>query len=156
MVSLHDTAQFAGIDAVFLEKDIGPLADDPFDIVMGGTEELLHQGLAGVGERAVTDIVEESGSDHERPVFVRKPEAAGCHVCKEHGAERVLEPRVVGAGIHQKGKTELPDIAEALQRQGIKQGECKVLHFYITVDRVLDDFHKFTKESSYTWHKSIE
>jgi hypothetical protein len=24
------------------------------------------------------------------------------------------------------------------------------------VDRVLDDFHKFTKESSYTWHKSIE
>jgi hypothetical protein len=63
---------------------------------------------------------------------------------------------VVGAGIHQKGKTELPDIAEALQRQGIKQGECKVLHFYITVDRVLDDFHKFTKESSYTWHKSIE
>jgi hypothetical protein len=24
------------------------------------------------------------------------------------------------------------------------------------MDRVLDNFHKFTKESSYTWHKSIE
>jgi hypothetical protein len=24
------------------------------------------------------------------------------------------------------------------------------------VDRVLDNFHRFTKESSYTWHKCIE
>jgi hypothetical protein len=123
---------------------------------MGHVKELLHQGLAGMGERAVTNVMEEPGSDHERAVFIRKPEAAGCHVCKEHGAERVLEPRVVGTGIHEIGKTELPDIAEALQRGGVEQGERKVLDFNVTVDRVLDDFHRFTKESSYTWHKSIE
>jgi hypothetical protein len=63
---------------------------------------------------------------------------------------------VVGAGIHQKGKTELPDITEPLQGGRIKQGEGKVLHFNVTVDRVLDDFHRFTKESSYIEHKSIE
>ena len=54
----------------------------------------------------------------------------------------------------------MPDVAEALQRGEIEQGERKVLHFNITMDRVLDNFHRFfhrfTKESSYTWHKSIE
>ena len=87
----------------------------------------------------MADIVEEPGSDHERPVLLGKAEAAGCHIRKEHGAKRVLEPRVVGPGIHEVGKTELPDVAEALQRRGVKQGKRKVLHFNIAVDRVLDD-----------------
>ena len=107
-------------------------------------------------ERAVADIMEEPGRDHERAVIIGKPEAAGRNIRKEHGAKRVLEPRMVGPGVHQIGKTELPDIAEALQRRGIKEGQCKILHFNIPMDRVLDDFHRFTKESSYTWHKSIE
>jgi hypothetical protein len=68
----------------------------------------------------------------------------------------MLKPRVVGAGINKVGKTELPDVAEALERRGVEKGKRKILHFDITVDRVLDDFHRFTKESSYTWHKSIE
>jgi hypothetical protein len=63
---------------------------------------------------------------------------------------------VVGPGIDEIGEPELPDVAEALERQRVKQGKRKVLHFNITMDRVLDNFHKFTKESSYTWHKSIE
>jgi hypothetical protein len=109
-----------------------------------------------MGERAVTNVMEEPGSDHERTVFVRKPETTGCHVSKEHGTERVLEPRMVGTGIYQIGKAELPDVAEALQRGGVEQSKRKVLHFYVTVDRVLDYFHRFTKESSNTWHKSIE
>jgi hypothetical protein len=126
------------------------------NIIMGHVEELLYQGLAGMGERAVTNVMEEPGSDHESAILVRKAETAGCHVSKEHGAEGVLEPRVVGTGIHEIGKTELPDVTEALQRGGVKQGEKKVLDFYVTVDRVLDNFHRFTKESSYTSHKSIE
>ena len=71
--------------------------------------------------------------------FSSEAEAAGCHIRKEHGAQRVLEPRVVGPGVHEVGKTELPDVAEALQRRGIEQGKRKVLHFNITMDRVLDD-----------------
>jgi hypothetical protein len=109
-----------------------------------------------MGERAVADIVEEPCSDHECAVTVRKPEATGCNVGKKHGAQRMLKPRMVGTGINQVGKTELPDVAEALERRGIQESEREVLHFDITVDRVLDDFHRFTKESSYTWHKSIE
>jgi hypothetical protein len=126
------------------------------NIIMGHVEELLYQGLAGMGERAVTNVMKEPGSDHESAILVRKAETAGCRVGKEHGAEGVLEPRVVGTGIHEIGKTELPDVTEALQRGGVKQGEKKVLDFYVTVDRVLDNFHSFTKESSYTSHKSIE
>jgi hypothetical protein len=125
-------------------------------MVMGHVKELFHQGFAGMGERAMTDIVEEPGCDHERAVFFGKPETTGCNIGKEHGAERVLKPRMVGTGIHKIGKTELPDIAEALQWRGVQEGKRKVLHFYIPMDRVLDDLHRFTKESSYTWHKSIE
>jgi hypothetical protein len=104
----------------------------------------------------MTDIVEEPGSHDEYAVVLRKPEAAGCHVSKEHGAKRVLEPRVVRPGIHQIGKPELPYIAEALQMRGVQEGERKVFHFNVAMDRVLDNFHRFTKESSYTSHKSIE
>jgi hypothetical protein len=46
---------------------------------------------------------------------------------------------VVGPGIHEVGKTELADIAKALQQRGIKEGKREVLHFNITMDRVLDD-----------------
>ena len=42
VVSLHDTAQFIGTDAIFFEKSAGPLADNGCDIVMGHMEELLH------------------------------------------------------------------------------------------------------------------
>jgi hypothetical protein len=156
VLSLHELTKFFRIDTGFLEQRAGPMADDPSYIIVSCVEELFHQGFAGMGERAMADIMEEPGSDHKHAVYFRKPEAAGCHVREEHGSERVLEPRVVGTGIHQKGKTELPDITEPLQGGRIKQGEGKVLHFNVTVDRVLDDFHRFTKESSYIEHKSIE
>ena len=68
----------------------------------------------------------------------------------------MLEPCMVGTRIDEIGKTELFDIAEALEYRGIEQGKCKILHFNIAMDRVLDDLHRFTKESSYTSHKSIE
>jgi hypothetical protein len=123
---------------------------------MGRVEELFHQGLAGMGERPVADVMEEPGRNHERTVFFGKPEAAGCHIRKEHSAKRMLEPRVISPRVYEIGKTELPDITESLEGEGIEQGKCKILDFNVTVDRVLDDLHRFTKESSYTWHKSIE
>jgi len=51
----------------------------------------------------------------------------------------MLEPRVVGTGIHEIGKTELPDVAEALQRRRIEQGKRKLLHINIAMDRVFYD-----------------
>jgi hypothetical protein len=63
---------------------------------------------------------------------------------------------MVGTRVHKIRKTELPDVAETLQDRGIEQGKRKLLHLYIAMDRVFDYFHRFTKESSYTWHKSIE
>jgi len=68
----------------------------------------------------------------------------------------MLESCMGCPGVNEIGKAKLPDIAEALQRWGVEEGEEKVLHFNIPVDRILDNFHRFTKESSYTWHKSIE
>jgi hypothetical protein len=109
-----------------------------------------------MGKRAMADIMEETGSDNEGTVSIGKPEAAGCHIRKEHSAKRMLEPRVISPRVYEIGKTELPDITESLEGEGIEQGKCKILDFNVTVDRVLDDLHRFTKESSYTWHKSIE
>lgn len=62
---------------------------------------------------------------------------------------------MIGTGIDKIGKTKLPYVAEALQRGRVEQDKRKVLHFNVTVDRVLDDFHRCTKESSYTRDKSI-
>jgi UDP-N-acetylmuramate-alanine ligase len=107
---------------------------------MGHVQELVRQGFTGMGKRAVADIVKESGSDYERAIVVRKPEASGSNICKEHGAKRVLEPRVVRSRIDKIRKPELPDIAEALQRRGIEQGERKVLYLNVPVDRIFDDF----------------
>jgi len=88
----------------------------------------------------VADIVKESGSDHERAIGVRKPEAAGCNIRKEHGAKRVFEPRVVSSGVDKIRKPKLPDIAKALQRRGIEEGERKLLYLNVPVDRIFDDF----------------
>ena len=115
MLSSHYLAEFSGTDAVFFDQCTGLRTDDPFDIIMGGVEELLHQGLAGVGERAMADIMEEAGGDDESTVLVGKTETAGCNVGKEHGTKRVFEPRVIGPGIDEIGKTELPDVAQTLQ-----------------------------------------
>ena len=63
---------------------------------------------------------------------------------------------MIGTRIHKIRKTELLDVAETLQGRGIEQGKRKLLHFNIAMDRIFDNFHRFTKESSYTSHKSIE
>jgi hypothetical protein len=68
----------------------------------------------------------------------------------------MLEPGMVCAGIDKVGKPQLADIPEPLQCRGIEEGKSKVLEFDIAVDRVLDDLQEITKESSYTWDKSIE
>jgi hypothetical protein len=56
----------------------------------------------------------------------------------------MFKARVVCTGIYEIRETELPYVAETLERGGIEQGEGEILHFNIAVDRVLDDLHKFT------------
>jgi hypothetical protein len=52
---------------------------------------------------------------------------------------------MVGTGVYKVRKTELLDVAEALERRGIEQGKCKILHLDIAMDRVFYDLHGFTK-----------
>jgi len=69
----------------------------------------------------------------------------------------VLEPGVVGPRVNEIRKPQLLDVPEPLESRGVQQGECKILDFDVPMDRVLDDLqNQFTKESSYTSHKSIE
>jgi LPPG:FO 2-phospho-L-lactate transferase len=103
----------------------------------------------------MSDIMEEGGGSNKGTLLIGETESPAGNIGQEHRPKRVFETGVVGAGIHKIGETELPDIAETLERGGIEQGKGKILHLNITMDRVLDDLHKFTKESSYTWHKSI-
>jgi hypothetical protein len=90
------------------------------------------------------DIVEECRRSDQRVFIVGKPEPAAGNIGKEHGPKRVFEPRVVCAGIHKIREAELPNVAETLEYGGIEQGEREILNFNVTVDRVLDDLHKFT------------
>jgi hypothetical protein len=68
----------------------------------------------------------------------------------------MFKPGVVRAWVNEVGETQLADIPEPLERGSIQKRQDEILHFNITMDRVLDDLHGFTKESSYTSHKSIE
>jgi len=47
--------------------------------------------------------------------------------------------------IHKIRKTELFNIAEALESRGIKQSYCKILDLNVSMDRVFDYLHDFTK-----------
>jgi hypothetical protein len=91
------------------------------------------------------DVMKERSGDNKHAVFIRMSEPPACNVGKEHGTERMFEPCVIGARIYEVRKSKLFDIAESLKRRGVQQGEQKILHFNISMDRVLDDLHKFTK-----------
>jgi hypothetical protein len=87
---------------------------------------------------------------------IGKPEPARSNISEKHGTERVFKARMVGSRIHQIRKTELFYVAEALEYRRIEQGKCKILHLDVAMNRVFYYLHGFTKESSYTSHKSIE
>jgi hypothetical protein len=52
---------------------------------------------------------------------------------------------MIGAGIYKIRKTELFNVAEALERWRIEQGKRKIIHLDIAMDRVFYDLHGFTK-----------
>ena len=54
-------------------------------------------------------------------------------------AERVLEPGVGGAGIDEEGVTELPDVAEALERRRVQGLERRRVEPDVVPERVADD-----------------
>jgi hypothetical protein len=111
-----------------------------FNIVMGAVEELFHERFTCMRERAMADIVEEGCRGDQRALLIGESEPPAGDIGKEHGTQRVLEPRVIGTRIDKVRKTELLDVAEALQGRGIQQGKRKLLHFNIAMDRVLDYF----------------
>lgn len=92
-----------------------------------------------MGERPVADIMEEGRGNNERALVFGELEPAARDIRKEHSAKGVFKPRMVGARIYEVGKTELPDVAEALQHGGVEQPEREIFHLDITMDRVLDD-----------------
>lgn len=140
VLSPHNTAQLSRIDTMVPESGSGiTRTHDPPDIIVPRTEVLFHQRLACMRERAVPDIMEESGRNHERPFLPWKAKPPGRHIGKEHGTKGMLKARVVRPGVHEVRKPELPDIAESLERGGVEQGEGEILHFHVPVDRVLDD-----------------
>jgi hypothetical protein len=52
---------------------------------------------------------------------------------------------MICAGVDKIRKTELFNVAEALEYRRIQQGECKILYLDIAMDRVFDDLHRCTK-----------
>jgi hypothetical protein len=46
------------------------------DVIMGAVQEFLHKRFARVGERPMTDIMEECGGDYQGAFIIRKSEAA--------------------------------------------------------------------------------
>jgi hypothetical protein len=143
--SLYNLTDLRGIEPGHTDSAPHLLLKDLVNVIVGPLEVLLHERFARVRERAVTDIMEESGSDHEHAFFIGKPEPPGRNIGEEHSSEGVFEPRVIGTRVDEIGKSKLSDVAETLQRRGIEQWQQGILHFYVSVDRVLDDLHKFTK-----------
>jgi hypothetical protein len=68
----------------------------------------------------------------------------------------MFKPGVVRTRVNEIRKTQLTNVPKPLEGGGIQKRQDKILHFNIAMDRVLDDLHGLTKESSYTSHKSIE
>jgi hypothetical protein len=52
---------------------------------------------------------------------------------------------MVGSGIDKIRKTELFNVAEALECRGIQQGKSKILDLNVSMDRVFYYLHDFTK-----------
>ena len=60
---------------------------------------------------------------------------AGKMVCPE----RVLEPGVCGAGVHEECVTELPDVPQTLERRRIDDGQRLGLEADVVPERVAND-----------------
>jgi hypothetical protein len=54
----------------------------------------------------------------------------------------MFEPGVVCTGVDEVRKSQLPDIAQPLERGGVEEIERIVLDLNIAMDRVLDDLHR--------------
>ena len=100
--------------------------------------------LQRMREWIVADVVEQGGEPDALRVGRRDTGpalrelgegAAGQMV----GAERVLEAGVGGAGIHQKGVSQLPHVAQALDRGGIHHGERLAVQMDVVPERVAND-----------------
>jgi hypothetical protein len=92
-----------------------------------------------MGERAVADIVEESGSDDEGLLVFPEIEPAACDVGKEHRSKGMFEPGVVRARVYKIRETKLANIPETLEDRRVKEPEGAFSDLHIAMDRVLDN-----------------
>src|SRR5690242_18852932 len=82
-------------------------------------------------ERIVADVMQQRG-ELDVQLFGH---ATGEMIC----AERMLEAGVRGAGVHQKRVTQLPDIAQPLERGRVDDGERLGLEADVVPQRVAND-----------------
>jgi hypothetical protein len=54
----------------------------------------------------------------------------------------VLEPGVGGAGIHEEGMTDLPDVAKPLNSWGVESEQGGVIYADVVPERIADDVGK--------------
>ncbi len=115
MVPADERAELVGVEPVVQEDVAGFAVDKHLDRVVGAVQEFLQKRLAGMGERAVPDVVEERSRIDKPPVFIGEPELPAGDIGKVYCPQRMLKPGVVCAGIDKVGKPQLADIPEPLQ-----------------------------------------
>ncbi len=139
MVARDETAGFGGIDARLVQEAGRTRSlDEPADLLMPAPEPGVQEGLSGVAERSVPDVVEEGGGGHRARGAGIEPELGAESAGEVHRPERVLEAGVVRAGVDEIGEAELPDLAEALEERRVQEREQRRLNLDIAVDRVAD------------------
>ena len=102
--------------------------------------------LERVGERIVTDIVEQGGEPDGQTVTRIDPGQLATLLQRRErpsgqvvGAEGVLESGMGGAGIDEKGVAELSDVAEPLDRRRIEHELRRAVEADVVPERVADD-----------------
>ena len=92
----------------------------------------------------MTDVVEQGRKSYAlrvvrldaRAALFELGEGAAGQVVRAQG---VLEAGVCGAGVHQKGVSQLPHVAKPLDRGGIHHGERLAVQMDVVPERVADD-----------------
>jgi len=69
--SFHHCAELIGIDTGCTELAPHLVLDDQIDIIVGAAEEFFHEGFTRMGERAMTDIVEQRCGNNEHTLVIR-------------------------------------------------------------------------------------
>ena len=114
--------------------------------------------LEGVGERVVSDVVEQRRrpdyrlvdfSDRRRVFgFAKERQGASREVV---GSERVLESRVGGAGVDEVSPSQLADVPEPLKDFGVEEIESELVDANVIPDGVAQDLEVHGPGQAIPW-----